>query len=410
MIRNIDNLTLKEYLDIVNSEHKTLPSSAFSNNVEEYSFENAFNKVLKTFNRYGIEFSLKEQVTDRWANAHNYLKKDENDEHLRNENKELIFHDSESIKTIIPENKRFVYEHAIYDETHNKIATRTQDEWGCLLIRTASEYEGFGLGEELLFEHRKIRPFRQTGGYSPQGLNCEQKAFKRRVVDNLEKGIYNNLSDDRKEEIIKSIDYINTFAERYESEADKEKYDYSKEEDYLYHVDERFVLIYNRKLYDLLSDKDIDIYSDRSQMLLGDGIVGYIDLMGNSESDRIFKSYFKNEETLKTLLNLLGSSNQVNEFEIYKRDAEMFGSLSSISISQGRDFCHLKLNEKPFEDFKLKHAVSQKVKKSLDPYEEKWFVIHETADKLAEEKMNKNDDVYKKNLSNKSKSRKSIKP
>ena len=410
MKNNINNLTLKEYLNIVNDEHKLLPSSAFGNNVEEYSFENPFDKIIKKFNRYGIDFSLREQKTDRWKNAHNYPKRDDDDEILRDENNNIIYHDEQTIQSLISEDKRYVYEHAIYDETHGKMAARTQDEWGCLLIRTASAYEGLGLGEELLYEHRKVRPFRNTGGYSPQGLNCEQKAFRRLVLDNIENGVYDDLASERREEIISSVSNITTFKERYEKESNKEKYDFSQSSDLLYHVEERFVLIYNQKLYEMLADEDVDIYSDRSQMLLKDGVAAYIDLLGNPESDRIFKSYFKDEKHLEEALKLLSDVNETTRFEVYKRDQNMFSKLPTVSMSEKRDFCELTLSHNLSNDYQIKNAVSKKIKKMIDPYEEKWSIIHEVADSLADENMSKNDEIYENNFKNNKKIKSKIKP
>lgn len=410
MKKNINNLTLKEYLNIVNDEHKMLSSSAFGNVVEEYSFEKSFDKIIKGFNRYGLNFTLREQKTDRWENAHNYPKRDKNGDVLRNEDNEIIYHDRTSIKSFIKEEERFVYEHAVYDETHNVMAARTQDEWGCLLIRTASAYEGFGLGEELMYEHRKVRPFRNTGGYSPQGLNCEQKAFRRLVLDNIENGVYNNLAPERREEIINSVSNINTFKERYEKEENKEKYDFSQSSDLLYHVEERFVLIYNRKLYEMLSDNDIDIYSDRSQMLLKDGVAAYIDLLGNPESDRIFKSYFKDEKYLEEALKLLSDVNKTTEFEIYKRDQSMFLKLPSVSISEKRDFCDLSVSHELSNDYQIKNAISKKIKQLIDPYDEKWSVIHEVADGLANDLMNENDRAFENKITKNKDNRAKIKP
>jgi hypothetical protein len=410
---DIKNLSLREFTDIVNDEQKTLPSSAFSNTVEEYDFEQPFVRKIKEFNRYGVNFSVREQETDRWAEHERYIKRDENDEHLRDEKGGLVHHDAESIKDIFSEEERFVYEHSVYDEDRDKMAARTQDEWGCLLIRTASEYEGFGLGEELLFEHRKVRPFRHTGGYSPQGINCEQKAFRRLVLDNKEKGYYNTLPEERRKKILDSVSKIKTFKERYDNVDGKEKdlYNYSNKEDYLYHVDERFVLIYNRKLYDLLSDKDVDIYSDRSQMLIRDGIVGYMDLLGNSDSLRIFKSFSKDKETLETMLGVLSEINGSSDFEIYKRDMKDFSQLTSVELKEGRDFCHLTYTGDVNNEFKIKHAVSQKLKKMLDPFEEKWSVIHEAADGFAKESMEKNDNVFEEKIKKKSlPSNKKMKP
>ena len=410
MKKNINNLTLKEYLNIVNDEHKMLPSSAFGNIVEEYDFENPFDKTIKMFNRYGIDFSLREQKTDRWENAHNYPKRDKNGDVLRNDDNEIIYHDGTSIKSFIKEEERFVYEHAVYDETHGKMAARTQDEWGCLLIRTASAYEGFGLGEELMYEHRKVRPFRNTGGYSPQGLNCEQKAFRRLVLDNIENGVYNDLAPERREEIINSVSNITTFKERYEKEENKEKYDFSQSADLLYHVEERFVLIYNRKLYEMLSDNDIDIYSDRSQMLLKDGVAAYIDLLGNPESDRIFKSYFKDEKYLEEALKLLSDVNKTTEFEVYKRDQSMFSKLPIVSISEKRDFCDLSVSHELSNDYQIKNAISKKIKQLIDPYDEKWSVIHEVADGLADDLMNENDRAFENKITGNKNNRAKIKP
>jgi hypothetical protein len=88
----------------------------------------------------------------------------------------------------------------------------------------------------------------------------------------------------------------------------------------------------------------------------------------------------------------------------------MLSKLPTVSISEKRDFCELTLFHNLSNDYQIKNAVSKKIKKMIDPYEEKWSIIHEVADSLADENMSKNDEIYENNFKNNKKIKSKIKP
>lgn len=391
MKNNINNLTFKEYLKIVNENNKWHDSSAYAQRqVQKYSFEGSFDKTVYNFERFGINFSIREQITDRWKNHNSYGQRDIDGEYLRDNHGQIIKHDSKTIKELFPEDKRFFYEHAIFDDDKELMVSRTQDEWGCLLIVSLEDYQGFGLGEELLYHHRKTYPFRHSGGYTPSGYNCEGQAFRRLVLENDKKNVYNHLPKERRLEILDSVNKFETFGERHEDDLKNKDFDLSNQKDWYFSINERFIVIYNKKIFDILKNDEVDMDYPRNQHFLNKSVVGFMCLLGNSETNRIFKMHYQSEAVLNTMLHFFARHNKIEEFEIYKRDISDFKNFSGLNIKTGRDFAKFNITPDIDVDTKLLNSIEKSFRKKIDPYEEKWCLIHETAESLADEHLKEN--------------------
>lgn len=70
---------------------------------------------------------------------------------------------------------------------------KAQDEYGCVLIRVASEYRGFGLGPILGKLARTYEPGKTSGGFTPKGYANFVKVYREMVRDALTNGLYSNL-------------------------------------------------------------------------------------------------------------------------------------------------------------------------------------------------------------------------
>ena len=392
MIKNTFNYnkTFQEFLEIVNPSGKMHDSDSYSGNIQLYKFETDFDEEILNFDRFGINFSVKKQTTDLWANHNDYIQKDANGEHLRTEGGAIIYHTKKTIQKIFPESRRFEYEHAIFDNTHNKIASRTQDEWGALLIQTDPIYSGFSLGEELLYHHRKVNPIRDSGGYSPQGYLCEKRVFRRNVMENID----NSLPKDRKDEILESVDDVRTFSER--EHTNKPDFNLNNPNDFLITVNDRSVLIYNKKLYQELTREGFDSYSPRGEFILKQGIIGYMDILGTNDFDRIHKMYYKNDKVKENLLNIFSSYKDTNHFETYCRDIHEFKDIPNIKTRKvkNENFAKLTIDFEKLKNIDALNFIEEKVRKSLDPHEEIFTLIHEMADSFADDNLDRNVEVF----------------
>lgn len=395
------NKTFQEFLEIVNPSHKMHDSDSYSGHIEIYRHENKFNEDVYDFDRFGIKFSLRMQITDLWANHNDYSQKDKNGEPLRtkNGNGKIIYHTKETIKKIFPAEKRFEYEHAIFDTTNNKLAARTQDEWGALLIQTDPVYAGFSLGEELLYHHRKTYPVRDSGGYSPQGYLCEKRVFRRNVLENMDE----SLPEKRKAEILDSVSDVLTFSER--EHTNKPDFNLNNSDDFLVRVNERSILIYNKKLYEELSKKGFDSYTPAGEFILKQGIIGYMDILGTNDFDRIHKMYYKNDQVKENLLKLFSSYKNIDTFETYCRDAHEFKDIPNTKIRKvkNENFTKLTLNFERQKNIKALNFIEEKIRKSIDPHEEVFTLIHERADSFAEDNLEKNNKLFEKTKNKKNK-------
>lgn len=94
-------------------------------------------------------------------------------------------------------------EHIVINN-NKEVVSMTDDEFGALMIKTASEYQSIGIGRELLYQHLKSNPFRNTGGLTDQGYALYKSVFRRIVDENLSNGAYKEISSARLSEILTS--------------------------------------------------------------------------------------------------------------------------------------------------------------------------------------------------------------
>lgn len=377
----LNNITFEEYIKIINKNNKAHSENAYAlDSIQEYSHEPKFLNTILSFNRFGIDFEIKEQIIDKMDN--DYFKYDnEQKEYYRDKNNNLIKLTYEEKKQLIKEENRFEYNYAIYNKENGEIVARTQDEWGCLLVKRKNKYRGFGFGEDLVFLYRKKNPLKQSGGFTPSGYRNIESVFRRIVLENEKNGIYNDLTESRKKEILESVKNFKTFEERNIQKIKNVNYNMNNNDDFLYIIKERFILIYNKKLINLIKEKDFDQYDEKYESLLKSGILGYMSLYGNSESNRIYNFYGKNDKIKKTMLNFFSLFNKIKEFEVYKENIEDFNCFSDKLVS-GRDFFKLKISlDHNYENkLKLLNYIENKIRKSFDPYDEIINIIHETAE------------------------------
>lgn len=199
--------TLPEYLDIANPGGKSHGSEPYTSNTKqltEYFKKSDYPELIQQKTVRGINFQVLAKQIDKLELL--YAKKDKDGNYVY-VNGELSMLSKEEKKLFITDKNRYDYEFVIYDTDNNTVAGKTQDEWGCLLVRVAEEYSGFGFGELLVSLHRKYVPNVDSGGFTPQGKNNLMKVHAYFVKDALSNGTYSSLLKDNKitMERIKSI-------------------------------------------------------------------------------------------------------------------------------------------------------------------------------------------------------------
>lgn len=381
----LNNITFEEYLEIINKEKIIHPESAYDKSIpQKYSFEPDFFK-LKDFKRFGLKFELKKQIIDK-VNE-NYFKYDnKNQEYIRDEKGDLIKLSIEEKLNLFKKNKKNRYEinYAIYDENGEMVA-RTQDEYGCLLVTRKEKYKGFGFGEDIVFEFRKTTPEKVSGGFTPSGYRNIKSVFRRIVLENEKNGVYNDLSPKRKEEIIDSVSNFKTFEERNKDKLIYVNYNMDDEKDFLYHIKDRFILIYNKKLFNIMKENNFDLYNDKYENLIKKGIIGYVSLYGNSETNRIYNFYSKNIKIRDKIMSLFSKKIKNNKFEIYKEDNFLFDDME---IIKKRDFNEINVAVDCDYDLKILSLIEKKERNYCDKYDELFNTIHEFAETISKVKNN----------------------
>lgn len=415
---NIAHLTLSEYIDIIDEDHKSHSSQAYSTTV------NALNRFkekspdqggpemshLGTFMSNGLTFKIIEEKTDRRKGT--YAKKDENGDILRDDRGLAVMMSEDEIVDLFPEDKRFRYEHAIVRVDTDEIVARTQDEWGCLLIYRAEEYAGFRLGTKLLDRHFDRHPDRPSGGMSPQGRECVYRVYQKRVSEALGRGEYRKLYQSGEMDMGKIREILNSanVSPSLIAEKNKElaKHGVSKEhqikgyhetrkvpqtdlnmkkpEDWVAHIDNNFVIVYNKKLYDIEQD------SLAWENFMEEGLIGYAYVGGVYNADstpKLFREFALNDQVrgfmYESLLNeAVGEKIRIEPGELPFFKTLMGESLKSSSVPRSRAV-DVWIDEPTMKGVPQLKFAEKILRREKDPYEEKFTLIHEATSAMAEE-------------------------
>lgn len=293
-------LTFDEFYKLVNPSGKSHSSEAYETSIEnlnnkEYLKIEGFPKLLNTFRRQGIVFELRESVLDRWEL--DYVKTDpETGWTMRDQNGDTVYYSKDELSKLIPEAERFQYEHAIVDKDRNLLVGLTQDEWGALLIRVASEYQGFGLGKILRKANLARHSVRDSGGYTPQGKRTIRAVHADAVREYMRSGFYTHLVKQGTITKDRVWDIISSIPQRGPKQPEK-NLNMNDPRDWLLMTDEdSHAIIYDRKIYDLLDD------DPRWDYWVEQAIKGMISLGSFGTSDHPFVSRISGSDRTKAYL------------------------------------------------------------------------------------------------------------
>lgn len=414
-------LSFNEYYKLTNPSGKYHDSDSYSSSIEslnQYDWIEDFKTVKQRFRVNGIDFEIRESKEDKlnWT----YYKPDKEgfptDEVYSLEEK----------KKFLPEHKRYKIEHAVIESKTNKIVSMTQDEWGALLITSAKEFEGFGVGQKLLNYHRSLFPIRDSGGHTPQGFQAVFKFYQEEVKKSLISGEYRkeinkgNLTKEKVKEIVSSAmlskstmkqkyDYDNWILsegvrEKFgikpyrEKQKDKKKkqenWDMSNENDVMLLLEDNYAILYNKKSFE-------QIENTKSEYFLERGLLGYVYIGGvlnNDSIPKIHRIYGKNEKIENFMMEVAFEISKGEQLRVYAEEDYLIPKklkyvLDSIGFDLEKKHKIYQLNETSNELVELMGFLEKKYRKENDKFDEKKILLQEMIYGIAEDIEGKRENI-----------------
>jgi GNAT superfamily N-acetyltransferase len=412
-------LTFKEYHELVNPARVSHDDSAFSKaSCIDISHEEKINKfphLINNFYRNGIHFEMREEVIDRWSFG--YTKFDSNNNMIFGENGLAILLSMEEKQERFKD--RFKYEYSVFDVTNGKKVAWTQDELGCLLIQSAKEYRGLGIGSKLMKHHMQSNPERETGGETSRGLGIVFRAYQSLVKEHLISGGYRKnylngeLTFKNINSILESADATskvrNSKVAHLRERGASEEYisqgvtkpiklngfgeidiSMSKPSNLLLHSDSNWAIMYDKTLLDIVQTDN----QDKFEHFLSKAIKGYCYIGGTyqgSSTPKLFRLFGQTEEIKATMaeiaLNI--SKNNDSDLLILKRDMPLIekylGGKINLTSKENSSMTFANISENTINNLKKLNFREKFIRKDMDKYDEKWTVIQEMAYQLTED-------------------------
>ncbi len=419
MNSKVEHLTYEEYYQIINPREEFHYNAYKNNKLENYSNPEEFPKTVNRFISYGLKFEIREQQID--LREKNYYKLDENKNPMRDEHGEIIFLTMEEKEKKFPEDKRYVYEHAILDVKKNKIVAETQDEYGCLLITVANEYRGMNVGQHLLNYHRTMYPYRYSGGHTETGQKAFFRSYQEKISKYLASGNYtkdlkeNLIEMPRIKEIVKSAQLSKNVIEKLEEEFKKynleyksfhsqkqEKkelskntsYDFTDPRDFALHIDEGcFAILYNKKAFELLNT------NQEKDFFIEQGLLGYVYIGGVYHSDsvpKLFRLHGINDKVKSFMIDLALHMSYQEPIRIFAEDLPYLSEKSKGNISHSmidNGMMQVTLEKKYMENLDFMHQYNLQYRKRVDPFEEKFTIMHEKLSAMTDFELDHKDQI-----------------
>lgn len=371
-------MTWEEYWNLVNAQNKSHPENAYSFSIEnakkdEYP-QKLFNKddmervFTKKINNISIDFRVKK--TDRYENK--FIKRDKDSKPLII-NGEIQYYTPKELEKM--GKRRWDYTFAAFDD--DLVIGYTVDEWGCLLVSVAEEYQKFGIGKILTKLAWEAEPGKTTGGCTYRGKKLVRRIHGDFVRDYLKKGFYSllvrsgQMSAERAKEIINSA-YLSPS----ENQPRNLKLD-NNPQDWLLYAHEGTFIIYNKKLKDLLGNVDEDDYWHNKA--IDDAIIGLANIGGgyNDKTLRLWSLGGINDNIKKYLLLLAVSwAAQENDPLFIFEPQRKYVDPSKINLDEN-GWATLKgqpINIQPLAN------QEKKFRDSFDQYSEFYYRLLELAD------------------------------
>lgn len=439
----VRDLTLSEYMEIVNRHNESHPDTAYKSNAnldhlnrttkigEEFKTESNIQNVI----RRGIEFQIFETSFDKASNK--YCKRTEDgSDYLRDDGGNLIPYSFDEKVKMLGES-RFEIEHEIRLKDTGQIVASTEDDWNCLLYIVAEEYQGFGLAGLLLDKHHEVRPFRHTGGFTPSGERGFERFYKSKIREAMREGyysrsvrdgvmttggvkailesadVYNWLKDEPafkensryRESVLSRLNlddsvfsmehnYLNDnkFRMTNPESFSKNNLNFSKPENLVMYVEGATAILYDKTIYDLISDTNgVGI---NNEFFFEKAIKGYVyngGIMTPNTPDKIYGFYAENEMIEKYMHVVALNLSIGEELMIRPEQLELFKSLpfaDKLEFGSCLDFTTVKLNSPSMNLDSISRYESHVRGISDNKFGEKFNLVHEGAYALAEENEN----------------------
>ncbi len=178
-------MTENEYRSLIDNG-KQHPNTAYKTSIGDlyYVTKEKYDIPLRTIKLKGLFFELrmrKEKIR--------YTKRID-DEIARDDKGMALYYDDSEIKSIGL--KPYEYSIGVWVSGENDAIGSVGDEWGCILIRVAKEYENFGLGTILGKIAREIEPSKPSGGFTSGGSRNFIRVHREMVREALINGQYTN--------------------------------------------------------------------------------------------------------------------------------------------------------------------------------------------------------------------------
>lgn len=405
---DIINYSFNEYLKIVNPHNISHPESAYQMDLDGMNKTwpaDTFPLTQQTFMINKRIYQLREKRIDRWEGR--YLAHDENGDHKRDKHGELVFLTPEEMEIKIPAESRFVFEHAVIDVASGKVVGLTENEYGCLLVAVAKEFQGQGIGAKLLDFHRSNNPKRYSGGLTNAGYNNLHRFYRNKVLEALGQGYYsqavrnNALTKNKVNEILKSAEITTATTPVETSRRGLQRIPdggrdlaFSSTENLLFYSDQAIFILFDKNVLDI-SDH---FCGGKFEHFIADGVKAAAFLGGE-----IFDSKNKNRPSL---MRLYAQSRELESFIIKSVISSLKDEVDEIIMPCGLNQYDTSLLtfENRWQDGDLDisipiHAeggmnfpdlsefidLTHQYLKKVDQYGEKFGVFLEFVDRLIEE-------------------------
>lgn len=244
-----------------------------------------------------------------------------------------------------------------------------QNEWGAALISVADEYKGKGLGQILQKLYTELYPDRESGGFTPAGLNNATKVWEKEVKKFLSAGIYSNLI--RKGEISK--ERVDKILAGLSGKVDYKSFLPSKK------VPERqkdYLVYYNGSNSFVLYDKEYLLDQDQKY------IYAFLHLeLTNDKEIYVYRFEYDSDKDRQVLLYLAIQQMQ-NEGEKIKQDVPgsdyyKYDDMANLSVDKNGYFV---LDKTVFSNTRMLFNKEKQLRRQIDKYNEILYSLLEDAE------------------------------
>lgn len=413
------SLTYDEYLDIVDPRREHHPSSAYNVDLERMNQFVTPEKIEKqqlvnTLTINNRLFELRVEIRDHQKEEHHQWDY-ENDTWARDENNNLIPLTQEEKELKFTGLKRYEYDFHVYDKHTGKKVATTSDEWGCILIQTAEEFRGMGLGALVLDKLTEKYPFKSTGGATDAGNYTSYKVHQSKVAKAFANGSFSkmykegNITFQKVLNIAKSVGLHNSFTQKFAEKVDpmyrheytKRKQRTGKYEKYkdlsptcktpVFYIDNATVVAFNESAYEKIRDDDLpELF--RNELIQGYTYIGGVYLPDSLPY--LFGEFYQDDKARKACL-AIALTRQFTHKENVCVDAEQkefieqaFPEMTRSTPMHGRrGYFEMEILKEiiPEKVIKIMQLVEKTKTLKADPYGEIRDAIHELGYALSEE-------------------------